>query len=436
MRKHRNVRPSGVFGRIRHMFRERQIYVRSRSEVQFVTVRPYMLVLGVFVTLGAFFWIAFASVNVTFKDELIALKERRLNQNKLDNEDRITELRRQIDRLNEKLLLNQDGYLREVDKVRAEYEQLVRRHERLGSFFRQGWMPLRKTGTGPKKKSGGKGGFGQQGQLRLNRVGKTGFAALSFSQKYTRNFRNRAEALKPLADLRRQMRGFEQLQVRLLDDVVAYARTRTRKTGAVYARLGVNPGNVLVKTRVARADSVGGPFVAAKAVDFGSEPVARRVRLAIEELDRAEALRRGVKRLPLKLPLKEITRISSRFGLRHDPFRRTAAMHTGIDLKAPYGAKVLATAPGVVTSAGWAGGYGRLVTIKHDNGVSTRFAHLARILVAKGERVVRGKTVGLLGSSGRSTGAHLHYETLVNGRAIDPTRFWKARHDFQALSKK
>ncbi len=95
-------------------------------------------------------------------------------------------------------------------------------------------------------------------------------------------------------------------------------------------------------------------------------------------------------------------------------------MHSGVDLAAPAGSPVYATASGVVSFANWNGGYGQLVVVDHGNQIQTRFAHLSRLLVAPGQRVSKGQVVGLVGSTGRSTGPHLHYEIRQAGRAVNP----------------
>jgi murein DD-endopeptidase MepM/ murein hydrolase activator NlpD len=115
-----------------------------------------------------------------------------------------------------------------------------------------------------------------------------------------------------------------------------------------------------------------------------------------------------------------LPRLSSRFGRRGDPFRRTAAMHYGVDMPGRMGTPVLASAPGVVRFAGAAGSYGEMVEIDHDGALSTRYAHLSRILVRPGTRVEQGEPVALMGSTGRSTGSHLHFEVRIGGRAVDP----------------
>jgi murein DD-endopeptidase MepM/ murein hydrolase activator NlpD len=115
-------------------------------------------------------------------------------------------------------------------------------------------------------------------------------------------------------------------------------------------------------------------------------------------------------------------------------FRRAAAFHAGVGFRGSWGSDVTATADGMVTGAGWDGIYGKRIKIAHDSGVTTRYAHLSAIAVAVGQRVMRGAVVGRIGSTGRSTGPHLHYEMRVNGQAIDPVRFWRTSDDLQALS--
>lgn len=128
---------------------------------------------------------------------------------------------------------------------------------------------------------------------------------------------------------------------------------------------------------------------------------------------------RGIGSLPYGLPLAA-ARLSSVFGWRNDPFRGGSRRHAGIDLAASAGSPVIATSDGVISMAGWDGGYGLLVSIAHGGGVQTRYGHLSRLNVAVGQAVARGDVIGFVGSTGRSTGPHVHYEVRVNGVAIDP----------------
>ena len=121
--------------------------------------------------------------------------------------------------------------------------------------------------------------------------------------------------------------------------------------------------------------------------------------------------------------------LMSGFGARHDPFTGQAAMHYGLDMSAPMRTPVMATAPGTVVVAGWKSRYGRMVEIDHGNGLRTRYGHLYKINVRRGQKVDFREVVGLLGSSGRSTGPHVHYEVLVNGEPTDPNKFLRAGKD-------
>jgi murein DD-endopeptidase MepM/ murein hydrolase activator NlpD len=114
---------------------------------------------------------------------------------------------------------------------------------------------------------------------------------------------------------------------------------------------------------------------------------------------------------------------SSFYGVRSDPFRGTAAMHAGVDIPGPTGTPIYATADGIVERAAWTGGYGNMVELEHGRGLETRYGHLSKILVAQGQRVKRGDVIALMGSTGRSTGSHLHYEVRMDGRAVNPVPY-------------
>jgi murein DD-endopeptidase MepM/ murein hydrolase activator NlpD len=141
-----------------------------------------------------------------------------------------------------------------------------------------------------------------------------------------------------------------------------------------------------------------------------------------QQMDRWEALQEVIRTIPLASPLDHY-RVSSGYGERADPVNGRNAMHYGVDLKAPLKTPIMVTAPGTVVFAGWRGEYGRVVEIDHGNGIRTRYAHLREFLVKKGQEVAHREEIALLGNSGRSTGAHVHYEILVDGKPNDPARF-------------
>lgn len=175
-------------------------------------------------------------------------------------------------------------------------------------------------------------------------------------------------------------------------------------------------GVSLLNNRKSRT-SLGGPFVPITGTTF-SQRLAR-VEVALKTLKKVKS---SVRRLPVMRPMRS-ARVSSHFGPRVDPFVKRLAMHTGMDFKAPYGSRVYTTAPGTVVHAGRKGGYGKLVEVRHANGYVTRYAHLSRLQVAEGDHVVAGDIIGNVGSTGRSTGPHLHYEIRIGDEPVDPAAF-------------
>ncbi len=177
-------------------------------------------------------------------------------------------------------------------------------------------------------------------------------------------------------------------------------------------------------------DGAGGPYVPlAKADDFAGKTV--RAELLLEAVQRIQSL---TNRMPLIAPVAG--RRSSRFGSRIDPFNKAPAFHSGLDYAAPRGTPVKATAGGTVRSAGRKGGYGIMVEIDHGAGLTTRYAHLSKALVSPGERVAPGQLIGKVGSTGRSTGPHLHYETRKNGKAADPAIYLRAGRKLASLLRR
>lgn len=169
----------------------------------------------------------------------------------------------------------------------------------------------------------------------------------------------------------------------------------------------------------------GGPFLPIE--DGIADPapgadLASAISVIERRLDRWSALREVVRSLPLTAPLDQF-RISSSYGQRRDPLTGRLARHLGIDFVAPFGTPVFATAPGVVAFAGRNGKYGRMIEIDHGYGIRTRYGHLRKILVHEGQEVTTHQTIGLLGSSGRSTGPHVHYEVRIKDRTLNPMRF-------------
>ena len=215
-------------------------------------------------------------------------------------------------------------------------------------------------------------------------------------------------------------------QDRLLEAADTYAKTRADRL-----RLGLRLAGLTPATYLPNGGSLGGPLIeeqdprALAAVLDIDEAFAARVQHAAAGLSETRALTAAVADLPLGRPTDESAR-SSGFGVRLDPFTRRPAFHSGLDFSGAQMTPIYSTGPGVVSFTGVRAGYGNTVEIDHGRGLKTRYAHMPSIGVVAGQPVAVGQRVGGMGSTGRSTGTHLHYEVWVNGRPQNPDRFLRA----------
>ncbi|BBU60385.1 membrane protein [Methylosinus sp. C49] len=217
----------------------------------------------------------------------------------------------------------------------------------------------------------------------------------------------------------------EREQTQRLGRLVEPIRAATAKLRRAFDVAGLPIERFLHRGRASKAQAesfAGGPFVPAERSDL----FERELGAAETAAATLEGLRSALPSVPLRKPLAGAPETTSGFGYRTDPFFGRAALHTGVDLRDDYGSPVRATAGGVVVNAGPSGGYGQMVEIDHGSGLATRYAHLSAISVSVGQEVAPGETVGRLGSTGRSTGPHLHYEVRVDGEPVDPSRFLRA----------
>jgi murein DD-endopeptidase MepM/ murein hydrolase activator NlpD len=215
-------------------------------------------------------------------------------------------------------------------------------------------------------------------------------------------------------------------QEQLIETAGSYAKSRADRLRMAFRLAGLDPN-----LYAGRGDGLGGPLIDAKdpralgAVLDVDEDFARRIQRAAIDLSDARGLTKATQTLPLARPADNVTE-SSGFGARLDPFTDQPAFHSGQDFAGAFMTPVHATAPGIVSFAGIRSGYGNTVEIDHGQGFKTRYAHLESIAVNVGQQVALGQRIGGMGSTGRSTGDHLHYEVWVNGRPQNPLRFVKA----------
>ena len=216
------------------------------------------------------------------------------------------------------------------------------------------------------------------------------------------------------------LKKVEARQVALAAKAQKVGEVRVRQASARLQHLGLAP-NRFAKVNVA----MGGPYEPVSDDDSSTTVTAdadAQFRSLFETWKKLDSIESASISIPSMQPVQHVS-FTSHFGVRSDPFRGTAAMHAGVDIPGQMGTPIYATADGVVSHAGRQGGYGNLVEINHGRGLETRYGHLSKILVADNTRVRRGQIIGLMGSTGRSTGTHLHYEVRLDGHAINPIPF-------------
>ncbi|TPE61060.1 M23 family peptidase [Sandaracinobacter neustonicus] len=233
------------------------------------------------------------------------------------------------------------------------------------------------------------------------------------TRKVTADVAAAAGVLAPFAAL-------EQKQLALVDKASATAETRLRDAEALIGKLGLTPGRFIAQSagRFTRT-GLGGPFIPAGDAMGGTDP---RFTELFVNWQRVEQLEEAMVSLPSFIPAKSYT-LTSSYGVRYDPFNGRAAQHAGLDMAGSMGEPIYAAAAGRVVRAERFGGYGLAVDIDHGRGILTRYGHLSKIKVNVGDTVAIGEVIGAMGSTGRSTGTHLHYEVRIDGRPVNPRPF-------------
>ena len=228
------------------------------------------------------------------------------------------------------------------------------------------------------------------------------------------------------------LNAVEARQSALATRVTAINDARYRETATALGRFGIDP------TRFQKVSgAMGGPFELvpageATAVKGQADPAFRAL---FQSWKRLEQLQQGVVAIPSHKPVESVN-FTSGFGIRSDPFRGGAAMHAGVDIPGPIGTSIFATADGIVGRAQWANGYGWLVELNHGRGIQTRYGHLSSMVVQPGQRVTRGQLIARMGSTGRSTGSHLHYEVRLDGHAVNPMPFLQSANYLIAMQER
>jgi len=346
-------------------------------------------------------WSLATAAYFAFHDDVIkGMIARQLSQD-YAYEDRIAELRTQLDRTTSRQVLSQGQLQQKIDELARRQSALESRTDALSGLADPGVTGTIRPGirgsAEPASRSGPLGDVIPSPQRLDN--GKQS----SLEEKLDR----------VAASLDR----VEGRQTAAVEQIGARYEGRTRQVRSVLDGLGLKFNAVPAAT--------GGPFIPVK-MPPASQSFARALTQANIARARAEDLANTLTFVPLRKPLTGELDMSSPFGVRVDPFVHEAAVHTGMDFRGNIGDQVHATAAGKVVKAGWEGGYGQMVEIDHGEGLTSRYGHLSQIDVWLGQKVRVGDVVGHMGSTGRSTGPHLHYETRINGEAVNPEKFLAA----------
>jgi murein DD-endopeptidase MepM/ murein hydrolase activator NlpD len=406
----------------RHVQRSHKGYTLTHAGHQ-IRIGPvaFWIVVGALVVMGV--WSIATGTYFTFRENVLTRLIGRQAEMQFAYEDRIAELRAQIDRVMSRQLLDQEQFEQKLNTLLQRQTTLEQRANTLGGET---------SATGSIKPSR-VAPPGAAERIRPSPINDTVIFVAPPDREARLHSRELPAAATRIAEratsggltgilarISLSLDSVEQKQAATLSNLEERIDTRARRMRSVLADLGVDP----VKSR--DGGPVGGPFVPIKPPQAGASSFERqlyRVNVARAQIDRYTHTLVAV---PVRKPIIGEVDMSSPFGMRMDPFLGRPAVHTGIDLRGDTGEPVRATATGRVTIAGREGGYGNMVEINHGNGLASRYGHLSQIGVKVGQFVRIGETIGRIGSTGRSTGPHLHYETRVNGEAVDPQKFLRA----------
>ena len=333
-------------------------------------------------------------------------------------EDKIANLRTQVDVISSRKLLDQRTVELKLQEILERQKMLEQRKKYLSETLKRA-QKFGALDTPPT---------GELDQITTSGTPSVAvtFGALAGSKSAFDRTDERSHTFTNLASIsptridavERSLELTEQSQIAKLRKATDTTLEKSKRLAAILTKQGLSlPEN---------SDNVGGPLVELKTGDAFLNRV-NELEAAIERLN-------STRKLALSLPQGSPTpgqKISSRYGSRKDPFTGRRAIHGGLDFRAKKGVPVLATAAGRVTKAGRHGGYGKLVEIDHGNGLTTRYAHLSRIHVQIGQHVSIGKIIGKVGSTGRSTGPHLHYEVRRKGQTVNPLNYVKLARDLR-----
>jgi murein DD-endopeptidase MepM/ murein hydrolase activator NlpD len=406
---HTAIRPQPAANISRHPPRNPNGYTLVHAGRQ-VRIGPvaFWIVVGTLMVMAI--WSVATGGYFAFKENVLTRLIGRQAEMQFAYEDRIAELRAQIDRVTSRQLLDQEQFEQKLQTLLERQAVIEQRGAALGGDL----SAIKRPSKVPR------------GAMKP--------APINDNDEQPTPRRQRGAYLQPgsltakLDRVAQSLDRVEQKQDAALDSMQVAIDNKIKRVQSVLADLHIDLGKHGDIT-----GSIGGPFVPVKPPSSKASEFERDLYKVNLTRARFERTLQELRSIPLRKPVEGDIDMSSPFGVRMDPFMRGPAIHTGVDLRGDMGEPAHVTASGKVTIAGWSGGYGNMVEVDHLNGVSTRYGHLSKILVKPGQHVTMGQVVGLIGSTGRSTGPHLHYETRINDTAVDPQKFLRAGEKLSGL---
>ena len=455
-----------------------RIIIAHGDVVQDFTIRPW--VMSTLLIVGAFFSVLYLSATayLVFRDEIISFSRSEQALMQSAYEDRIAQLRSQLDRVASRQMIDQkaiESHVQHLMRKQADYEAYSSVLEPIIQKARKAGMEIRSQLTVPiprsapwrekqkkeqaRLQSGQSAGnemitasVGVPSQVNISNRFKE-LASLGFrsSQPLEHNPETTASiqmanalplgleepaiietpsftapnaTIVKLSDAANRLDTEMQDSQVILHNLLNDLRNKTQRVEERIAALGI-------AMDTSKPEAMGGPFIPATS-DMSHDKLAEDAEKVELALDYFMQLKRNVYKLPISHPLPT-GHLSSPFGIRKDPFLNRMSMHAGIDIADEYGSIIRSAGQGTVVYAGSRAGYGRMVEVDHGNGVTSRYGHMSKVLAKKGEKVTKGSILGKVGSSGRSTGPHLHFETRIRNKAVNPYSFLIAGQELRKL---
>jgi len=440
---------------IRHHYVERQIYLRSHGQVQFISLSPFTQAVFLGIAVASFGWVAFSSVNVVFKQQIITSKDQRYVKMQGAYEERLAQLQSSYDELNGQLVISQERFLATTRDLEDKHRQLAslmgqrraasseldQMRDRYAATSRPAQdrtagntvlmsvdqesegVNIAQTTTRPQHRDASATYVidgGESGGLDVASLAGVGLVS-------------NAGQIGTVSLIDTKLTNLDHAQQSLINTIDETTDRRIRELTSIIDMTNVADVGTLVKENGGtEEEGEGGPLLGLAEGEAlagaGNENAFRKQLSRVSNnIGALTELENTIAKMPLAEPVNSYHE-SSGFGPRRDPFTGRMAFHAGEDMATAWGTPVFATTTGTVSYAGNRGAYGNMIEIDVGNGFKTRYGHLSKINVKVGQKIAFRDIIGRVGSTGRSSGPHLHYEVWFDGIVRDPTKFVEAGH--------